>query len=199
MAILKRARVFYLSLFVFAPVSLFFACKVYAGSPTIWGTDPASRKTAPVEVSGLSDVMAIAGGKYHSMALKNDGTVWTWGYNEYGQLGDGTKGNNRSAPAQVPGITGVTAISAGGYHTIALKSDSTVRTWGNNWYGQLGNGGTVDNTTPAEIPGIADIKAIAGGYYHTVAIKKDGTVLAWGSNYYGQLGDGTIFDKKTAK
>ena len=97
MAILKRARVFYLSLFVFAPISLFFACKAYAGSPTIWGTDPASRKTAPVEVSGLSDVMAIAGGKYHSMALKNDGTVRTWGSNYYGQLGDGTIFNKKTA------------------------------------------------------------------------------------------------------
>ena len=73
------------------------------------------------------------------MALKNDGTVWTWGNNWYGQLGDGTTTKN-AIPVQVKNLADITAISAGGWHSIALKSDSTVWGWGYNYWGELGNG-----------------------------------------------------------
>ena len=87
-----------------------------------------------MQVSSLGGVTAIAGGSAHTIALKNDGTVWAWGYNDYGQLGDGTYGK-RTTPVQVSSLIGVTAIAGGAYHTIALKSDGTVWAWGDNKYG----------------------------------------------------------------
>ena len=85
--------------------------------------------SVPVRVLGLDGITAIASGHSHTIALRNDGTVWTWGYNAYGQLGDGTN-TNRPLPVQVPGMTGVTAIAAGIYHTLVLKNDGTVWAWG---------------------------------------------------------------------
>ena len=87
------------------------------------------------------------------MALKSDGTVWAWGDNGYGQLGDGTT-TDRTTPVQVSGLSGVTAIAAGCYHTVALKSDGTVWAWGYNGYGQLGDGTTTQRTTPVQVSGL---------------------------------------------
>ncbi|MEG6568804.1 S-layer homology domain-containing protein [Thermoanaerobacterium thermosaccharolyticum] len=137
-------------------------------------------------------VKAIAAGAYHTVALKNDGTVWAWGWNDCGQLGDGTT-TNRTIPVQVKGISDVVAIAAGMYHTVALKNDGTVWAWGFNYYGELGNG-TADkdsHSTPVQVKGISDVKAIAAGMYHTVALKNDGTVWAWGDNEHDQLGNET--------
>ena len=88
---------------------------------------------------GLSGVTAVSAGFYHSLALKGDGTVWAWGWNVYGQLGDGTT-VDRSLPVQVVGLTGVVAISAGGLHNLALKSDGTVWAWGSNAVRPAGRG-----------------------------------------------------------
>ncbi len=130
------------------------------------------------------------------MALKNDGTVWAWGNNDAGQLGDGTTTRAR-APARVKDSTdpsgyliGVTALAAGRDHTVALKNDGTVWAWGGNYYGQLGDG-TISSLTPLQVAGQSGVISIAAGFYHTVALKNDGTVWAWGDNKYGQLGDGT--------
>jgi alpha-tubulin suppressor-like RCC1 family protein len=154
-------------------------------------------KSTPVQVQGLSNVIAIAGGSAHTIALKNDGTVWTWGNNDYGQLGDGTT-EDKSIPVQVKGLNNVAAIAAGGYHyTIALKKDGTVWTWGNNDYGQLGDGTTEDKRTPLQVQGLSNVIAITGGSAHTIVVKKDGTVWTWGNSGYGQSGDGTAEDNRT--
>lgn len=159
------------------------------------GTNTTRR--APVQVSGLSNVTAIAAGMYHTIALKDDGIVWTWGYNGYGQLGDGTT-TTRRIPVQVSGLSNVAAIAAAkGYHTVALKEDGTVWTWGYNGYGQLGDGTTITRRTPVQVSGLSDVIAIAGEYYHTLALKDEGTVWAWGYNRHGQLGDGTTTTKRT--
>ncbi len=104
-------------------------------------------RLTPVQVSDLSGVIAIAAGEYHSLALKSNGTVWAWGRNNYGQLGNGTT-TNKNTPVQVSGLSSVIAIAAGTFHSIALKSDGTVWAWGVNEYGQLG-----DNTTTRSHPG----------------------------------------------
>jgi len=154
----------------------------------------------PIQVNGLTDVTDIATGEDHSIALKNDGTVWTWGYNRYGQLGVETTEECEfglmnwycsTTPIQVSGLTDVTAIAAGVFHSIALKSDGTVWTWGGNYWGQLGDGTTTGSTTPVQISELTDVTDIAAGGRHTVAVKSDGTVWTWGSNEHGQLGDGT--------
>ena len=153
----------------------------------------------PVQVSDLTGITAISAGFVsHAVALKSDGTVWAWGSNSYGELGDGTTAG-RNIPVQVIGdLTDVTAISAGESHTVALKNDGTVWDWGRNNYFQLGDGTDTNRNTPIQVIGLrADGKAITAGALHTVAIKNDGTVWAWGLNNYGQLGDGTTVDSYT--
>ncbi|TFG82852.1 MAG: RCC1 repeat-containing protein, partial [Spirochaetales bacterium] len=145
----------------------------------------------------LSGVASIAAGDSHTVALKSDGTVWTWGDNSYGQLGDGTT-TERTTPVLDSVLSGVVAIAAGGCHTVALKSDGTVWTWGSNDYGQLGDGTTTDSPTPVPVSSLSGVTAIAAGYQHTVALKSDdGTVWTWGWNDYGQLGDDTTTDSPT--
>jgi alpha-tubulin suppressor-like RCC1 family protein len=156
-------------------------------------------------VSSLTGVKAIAVGQVHTVVLKNDGTVWVWGDNNAGQLGDGLTypmfGGagypvSSSSPVQVSGLTGITAIAAGNYHTVALMNNGTVWAWGSNSYGQLGDGTTTNRFTPVKISGLTGITAIAAGETHTVALKNDGTVWAWGDNGYGQLGDGTFTSQR---
>jgi len=125
-----------------------------------------------------------------------DGIPWAWGYNMFGQLGNGTT-TSRITPAQVSGLTGVTAIAGGSWHTIALKNDGTVWAWGRNDEGQLGDGTTTSRTTPVQVSGLTGVTAIAGGGHHTIALKNDGTVWAWGRNVTGQLGDGTTTSRTT--
>jgi alpha-tubulin suppressor-like RCC1 family protein len=93
----------------------------------------------PVPVSGLTNVTAMAGGGLHSLALLSDGTVMAWGYNGYGQLGDGTF-DTRTAPVPVSGLVDVTALAGGDFHNLALLLDGTLMAWGYNNSGQLGNG-----------------------------------------------------------
>ena len=104
----------------------------------------------PGQTVNLMNVTAIAGGWGHSLTLKNDGTVWTWGYNESGQLGNGTNSNS-NIPVQVSGLTGITAIMGGHHHSLALKNDGTVWTWGYNGSGQFGNGTNSDSNVPVRV------------------------------------------------
>ncbi|MGE5328107.1 MAG: Calx-beta domain-containing protein [Deltaproteobacteria bacterium] len=160
------------------------------------GDNTQANKSAPVNVSGLTGVAAIAAGTSHTLALKKDGTVWAWGLNDNGRLG-----NNSTTQSLVPvqvkdtagtgNLTGVIAIAAGASHSVALKSDGTVWTWGLNANGQLGDNSTDQKLTPTQITGVNGIAAISAGQAHTAVLKTDGTAYAWGYNEYGQLGDGT--------
>jgi hypothetical protein len=105
---------------------------------------------------------------------------------------------NKTVPIQVKNISGVSAISAGGYHSVALKNDSTVYAWGSNYRGQLGDGTTANKISPVKTTGLSGITSISAGYYHNFALKNDGTLWAWGYNNYGQLGDDTTIDKTKA-
>jgi alpha-tubulin suppressor-like RCC1 family protein len=102
----------------------------------------------PVQVSGLTDVIAVSTGYLHSLAVKSDGTVWAWGDNEAGQLGDGTR-NPHSTPVQVSGLTDVIAVAAGYMHSLAVKSDGTVWAWGGG--SELGNGISADSSIPVQV------------------------------------------------
>ncbi|MEU5871911.1 Ig-like domain repeat protein [Glycomyces sp. NPDC047369] len=150
----------------------------------------------PVQVD-LPDgavVEAIAVGDDHILALTDAGTVLAWGYNEWGQLGDGTT-TERGTPVEVglPAGTTATAIAAGAGHSLALGSDGTVFAWGDNDFGQIGDGTKTQRTSPVEIPlpGGASATMIAGGDDHSLALTSGGDLLAWGYNVGGQLGDGT--------
>jgi alpha-tubulin suppressor-like RCC1 family protein len=173
------------------------------------GTD----SNRPVGVGGglnARNIQALAGGTLHTLALKNDGTVWAWGWNNVGQLGNGSFTTTGcqciSTPVQVHDpsdpsgfLQGVTAIAAGGDHGLALKSDGTVWAWGFNGSGQLGNANTGTNShTPVQVHDPSDpsnflqnVAAIDAGASHSLALKNDGTVMSWGANNVGQLGNGT--------
>jgi alpha-tubulin suppressor-like RCC1 family protein len=153
--------------------------------------------STPSQVTGLTDIVAVSAGDFHNAALSSNGTVWAWGYNIYGQVGDGTTNWRILNPAQIAGLTGVKAIAVGSFHTLALKEDGTVWAWGHNAQGQLGNGTTVDSTSPVQVIGLNDVIGIAAGYAHSTALKSDGTVWTWGYNTYGQVGDGANIDKYT--
>jgi alpha-tubulin suppressor-like RCC1 family protein len=233
------------------------------------GPSTLNHSLVPVEVHGvvnvgyLNSISAVMGGEIHNVALKSDGTVWAWGWNFFGQLGNGTT-NDAYSPVQtglgaVPPLTSVIKLGGRPYFTIAVKSDGTIWSWGMNQYGQMGNGtvnsqsgpqvtvpvqvsnssaggainqplqvtcgyqfgaaistnGTVwtwgsgthgergtgvaaVGYTPAQVPGLTNITAISAGWFHILALKSDGTVWNWGNNSNGELGDGTTFNRSNA-
>jgi alpha-tubulin suppressor-like RCC1 family protein len=133
---------------------------------------------------------AIAAGSTHTLALKVDGTVWAWGKNDVGQLGDTTP-TMRTTPVAVSGLTDVIAIAAGANHSLAIKRDGTVWAWGKNTGGQLGDNSNTNRFAPVQVSGLTDIVGIAAGEQHSLALTRSGLVKAWGNNGFGQLGDGS--------
>ncbi len=157
----------------------------------VWDNNNDTPYPTPWEVSGISGVTAVATGDMHVLAIKSDGTVWAWGNNYSGELGNGTY-DYTDVPQQVPSLSNVIAVSASNMLSIALKSDGTVWTWGNNDHGQLGNGTTQSSSIPVQVQGLSGVIAIAAGNpNYEVALKSDGTVWAWGANGNGQLGNGS--------
>jgi alpha-tubulin suppressor-like RCC1 family protein len=149
----------------------------------------------PVQVSGLSNVVAISGRAYHCVALKSDGTVWAWGWNSYGQLGNGTTTNFISVPVQVTGLTNPAAISAGYTISLARMSNGTVRVWGTDRKGEMGQGVSgFYSYTPIQVPGLSNVVSVSADFQEPEALKSDGTIWMWGWNNLGQLGDGTAAD-----
>ncbi|MGO8836846.1 MAG: RCC1 domain-containing protein [Limisphaerales bacterium] len=226
--------------------------------------------TTPVEVhdaanvSFLNSVKLVMGGEEHNVAVKSDGTVWSWGWNDYAQLGNGTT-NDSWIPTQTgltanPPLTNVIKLGGRPYLTLAVKSDGTIWAWGMNQYGQMGNGtvnspvstpqvsvpvmvsnsgpggalnnplqvtcgyafgaalatngtvwtwgtsragelGTGTNTPsyiPIQVPGVTNITFISAGWGHMLARRSDGTVWAWGGNANGEVGDGTAINRSNA-
>ncbi|MGE5286346.1 MAG: PASTA domain-containing protein [Micromonosporaceae bacterium] len=150
----------------------------------------------PVQVKGLTGVVAVAAGYEHSLALRDDGTVWAWGGNPEGQLGTGATGNTQLTPVEVAGLTGVTKIAAGGFFSLALRSDGTVWAWGSNATGELGDGTTTSSPVPVRVTGLSQVTGIAAGYSAAYAIRTRSitalaSLWAWGDNTGGGLGDGT--------
>ncbi len=155
-------------------------------------TDMWSDAVLPVQVFGLVGVVSVSAGTSHTLALKADGTVWAWGYNGSGLLGDGTTGGSARVPVQAQRLSGVVAVSAGKNHSVALKSDGTVWAWGWNAYGQVGDGTQISRSIPVQVSNLANVLAVSAGQDATAALKADGTVWTWGSNYYGALGEGDV-------
>lgn len=149
----------------------------------------------PLIIDPTTSIPNVIGGFYHTLQLRNDGTVWAWGLNSYGQLGDGTT-TNRTEPVQVSGLHNVISVASGSFHSIALKQDGTVWDWGDNSYGQLGNNSNNSSSFPVQVIGLTNIIAIEAGSTISIALKDDGTVWTWGPNAWGQLGNGTTIDSK---
>ncbi|TVY09045.1 RCC1 domain-containing protein [Paenibacillus cremeus] len=165
------------------------------------------------KIADLSHVVSIAAGSFYSMAVKDDGSVWTWGNNAMGQLGDGTT-TTKTVPTQVPRFSlnasqplagstinytnelGTSPLSAGDSFTQVIKNGK-VWSWGENTYGQLGNGSSITKNSPQPLDSLSDAAQIAAGTSHSVVLQRNGTVVSWGLNYSGQLGDGGTASKST--
>jgi hypothetical protein len=171
------------------------------------GDNTKADRSTPVQVRSsdgigfLSGIVDVSAGSGHSIALAADGTVWAWGRNTYGQLGDGTK-QDRSTPVRVlcqggiGNLSSIKSISAGSWHSLAISNTGIVWAWGRNNSGQLGNGSTADSSLADSVRSLACAPLqVAGGSYHSTALKPDGTVLTWGWNDYGQLGDNSTIEK----
>jgi alpha-tubulin suppressor-like RCC1 family protein len=151
----------------------------------------------PVQVTALGYAATIAAGYQYSLALYYSVTTYTiyaWGINNSGQLGNGTT-TASATPLAVSGIATPIAIAAGHDHAVALNSDGAVYAWGNNANGQLGNGTTTNSAVAAPVEGLTGGISIAAGTRNCFALKTDGTLWAWGRNDHGQLGDGTATDR----
>ncbi|MFC3979438.1 RCC1 domain-containing protein [Streptosporangium jomthongense] len=163
------------------------------------GNGTLTDSSVPVQVAGIYNAASISVGPNHALAVLTDGTVRAWGDNSQGQLG--YAGSASPVAIAVPGLTGVITstggIAAGYGHSVALINDGTVKAWGGNGTGQLGDGTTTNRTAPAAVTGLTDVRLISSRGYHTLAVLNDGTVKAWGDNDQGQLGDGTTVDRKT--
>jgi alpha-tubulin suppressor-like RCC1 family protein len=153
------------------------------------GAIPGTNTKVPAQLSTISGVISVSGGYSHTIALKADGTVWCWGANNYGQLGNGTTSES-SNPVQVSLLTDVVRVAAGAYHNLALKSDGTLWGWGRNSTNQIVAGGG-NKTAPVQIS-IANVVKLAPGSSHSIVLKSDGTVWGWGYNTSGQLGIGNF-------
>ena len=146
------------------------------------------------DVRAGNDVVQVAAGMVHALAVRSGGTVWAWGSNGLGELGDGTQAE-RSTPVQVTGLTGITQVAAGAFFSLALRSDGTVWAWGDNQNGQLGRGTVTDHeATPARVAVLNGVTKISAGHDFALALRSDGIVFAWGHGQSGQLGNGGTAD-----
>jgi alpha-tubulin suppressor-like RCC1 family protein len=179
-----------------------FSCAVLAdGTAQCWGDNsqgqlgdggPATAGRAPTPVFALTDARTISASTHgqHACALRDDETLWCWGANNSGQLGDGST-TARPQPAPVQALQAVTSVSAGLLHTCAATRADGMYCWGANNSGQLGHEGAVPEPSPVKVPLVTDAVAVAAGDGHTCAIRQSGQTLCWGANGDGQLGEGS--------
>ena len=155
------------------------------------GIDNTCNGLIDIEVASYSK---IESGQFHYLGLKFDGTLWAWGANNFGQLGDGTT-TDRWSSVQIGSDSDWVAITAGENHSLGLKSNGTLWAWGRNIYAQLGDGTTTNRLSPVQVGNDNDWVSIAAGQYHSHGLKSNGTLWAWGYNWNGQLGDGTTYQR----
>jgi len=176
----------------------FAAAITKAGKLYMWGLNSSgqlgdsttTKRTIPYNIMPETDFRAVScSSEGHTLALTTDSRLYTWGLNNCGQLGDGSKGN-RKTPMQIFSGTSIESIRTGDFYSMALAADGKLYTWGSNSYGQLGIGNKTNQTVPTWVtPGIT-YKAIAAGENTSMAITTDGFLYVWGSNIYGQYGNG---------
>jgi alpha-tubulin suppressor-like RCC1 family protein len=163
------------------------------------GDNTITNKSSPVQTVAFGiNWKQVSCGYTNTAAIKTDGTLWVFGYNIYGQLGDNTR-TNRSSPVQTVAFgTNWKQVACGYTSTVAIKTDGTLWTWGYNGYGQLGDNTIINRSSPVQtVAGGTNWKQVASGYLTTAAIKTDGTLWVWGKGIYGQLGDNAIVSRSS--
>jgi alpha-tubulin suppressor-like RCC1 family protein len=148
----------------------------------------------------LTDWSKISTGNNHTLAIKTNGTLWSWGYNDNGELGLGNR-TSRSSPTQIGSDTNWAKIACGANHSLAIKTDGTLWAWGASTAGETGLGitgiGASGRLSPSQVGSLTNWAEIAGGNYFTLAVKTDGTLWAWGDNPEGNLGTGNRTDRSS--
>ncbi len=152
---------------------------------------------SPVRVPSLSGLISVTADSYHTVAIMGDRTLRAWGQNFYGQLGDGNPQMACPSPVQTLSLSGAISVEAGGYFTIVLIDDGTLRSFGYNLYGWLGDGTNTNRSTPVPVLGLTGVVAVGASHHHAVAVMSNGAVWAWGHNPDYELGDGTTTDRWT--
>ena len=146
----------------------------------------------------LTGIVTVAAGQAHTCALDFAGRVWCWGANSNGQVGNPLAGASSRRASQVTAANGFTSLAAGSLHSCGLRFDGTLRCWGGNSHGQIGDGTVIDRSTPVTVSsGAADVKAISAGQDHTCLLRGTGVAECWGLGTFGQAGDGTFNSRST--
>ena len=176
-----------------------FACAVTTmGGAFCWGYNHVGQTgtgntnspvDTPTQLMGLNQVTKVDLGAFHGCALTMMGDVFCWGYNNEGQVGDGTL-NNAAMPVQVNLGDPATDIGLGERHSCAVVNGGA-KCWGRGTDGQLGNGAAASSTVPVDVMNVSQAQGLAAGTKHSCALLNDGTVMCWGGNDVGQLGNGT--------
>ncbi|MFD3653681.1 RCC1 domain-containing protein [Streptomyces sp. NPDC058620] len=164
----------------------------------VTAADPAGVQKTPVDVQSLNKVKDVGAGCDFSVALRQDGTVWAWGDGANGRIGNGDNTNvARNTPQRVKDLEDIVSISVGCAHVLALTADGTVRSWGKNTEGELGNDSMADSNVPVDVHHLDGVAKISANAYTNFAILDDASVSAWGKNDVGQLGDDTTTIRTT--
>jgi hypothetical protein len=162
----------------------------YNGSGRLGDNSTTSRLSPVSVVGGYTDWVGISAGRFHTAAVRANGTAWAWGSNGQGQLGDNSTTSRLSPVSVVGGFADWVQISAGGYHTAAVRANGTAWAWGAGGNGRLGNNTTTNRSSPVSVVGgFTDWVEISAGGFHTAAVRANGSAWAWGSGVQGQLGD----------
>ncbi len=158
-----------------------------------------TNRSSPVQIGSLTTWTAVAAGAAHGVALQSNGTLWTWGRNNEGELGQISNTTNRSSPVQVGSLTTWTAVAAAYTHCLALQSNGTLWTWGDNRNGRLADGSTTNRSSPVQVGSLTTWSGLGLGssLYHSVALQSNGTLWTWGTGSSGRLGDGAASNRSS--
>jgi alpha-tubulin suppressor-like RCC1 family protein len=178
-----------------------------AGSLWTWGQNNAGQlglntqgfdtyRSSPVQVGSLTNWAQVSVGTARTLAVKTDGTLWAWGANTFGEIGNNST-LNRSSPVQIGSLTNWKQVVTSTNHSSAITTGGQLYAWGSNSYGRLGDGTVVSKSSPVQIGVLTNWSQVASSGSHTLSVKTDNTLWAWGRNTNGRLGDGTVVNKSS--